>query len=69
MVRDRSPTWAVVLAILLVLVAVTILTFVITGGRETVFVFAIPGFPLESVAIGLVAGLFWVVLKRRLIAN
>ena len=64
-VRDRFPTWAVILAILLVLIVVAVLVFAITGGRGTVLVVAIPGFPLESVAIGLVVGLLWLVLKRR----
>jgi len=64
-VRDKFPTWAVVLAIILVLIAVAILTLAITGGRGTVLVVAIPGFPLESLLIGLVVGLLWIVLKRR----
>ena len=64
-VRDRFPTWAVILTILLVLIVVAVLVFAITGGRGTVLVVAIPGFPLESVAIGLVVGLLWLVLKRR----
>ena len=64
-VRDRFPIWAVILAILLVLIAVAILGFVITGGRGTVLVVAIPGFHLESLMIGLVVGLLWIVLRRR----
>jgi amino acid transporter len=64
-VRDRFPTWAAIFAILLVLVAVAILVFVISGGRGTVLVVAIPGFPLESIMIGLALGLLWVLLKRR----
>ena len=64
-VRDRFPIWAVILAILLVLIAVAILGFVITGGRGTVLVVAIPGFPPESLMIGLVVGLLWIVLRRR----
>ena len=64
-VRDKFPIWAVILAILLVLIAVAILGFVITGGRGTVLVVAIPGFPLESLMIGLVVGLLWIVLRRR----
>ena len=68
-VRDRYPTWAVFFAILLLLVAVAIIMFVITGGRGTVFVVAIPGFPVESILIGLVVGLFWVILRRKKIMN
>jgi membrane protein implicated in regulation of membrane protease activity len=64
-VRDRSPLWAVVAAILLVLVAVAILLFIITGGRGTVFVIAVPGFPPESIAIGLLLGVLLMVLKRK----
>jgi membrane protein implicated in regulation of membrane protease activity len=64
-VRDRSPLWAVIAAILLVLVAVAILLFIITGGRGTVFVIAVPGFPPESIAIGLLLGVLLVVLKRK----
>jgi len=64
-VRDGFPTWAVVFAILVLLVAVAVLVFVITGGRGTVLVVAIPGFPVESILIGLVVGLLWVTLKRR----
>ncbi len=64
-VRDRFPTWAAILAILLVLVAVAILVFVISGGRGTVLVVAIPGFPLESIMIGLSLGILLVVLKRK----
>ena len=64
-VRDKFPIWAVILAILLVLIAVAILGFVITGGRGTVLVVAIPGFPLESLMIGLVVGLLWILLRRR----
>jgi membrane protein implicated in regulation of membrane protease activity len=64
-VRDRSPLWAVIAAILLVLVAVAILIFIITGGRGTVFVIAVPGFPPESIAIGLLLGVLLVVLKRK----
>jgi membrane protein implicated in regulation of membrane protease activity len=64
-VRDRSPLWAVIAAILLVLVAVAILLFIITGGRGTVFVIAVPGFPPESIAIGLLLGVLLMVLKRK----
>jgi hypothetical protein len=63
-VRDRSPLWAVIAAVLLILVAVSIL-LIITGGRGTVFVIAIPGFPPESIAIGLLLGVVLVILKRR----
>jgi len=64
-VRDRFPTWALILAILLVFVAVALLTLVITGGRGTVFVVAIPGFPPESIVIGLLFGVLLVALKRK----
>jgi len=64
-VRDRFPTWALILVILLVLVAVAILTLVITGGRGTVFVVAIPAFPPESIVIGLLVGVLLLALKRK----
>lgn len=68
-VRDRFPTWAAIFAILLVLVAVAIILFVITGGRGTVLVVAIPGFPFESILIGLAVGLLWVVLRHKNVRN
>ena len=68
-VRDRFPIWAVIFAILLVMVAIAIIIFVITGGRGTVLVVAIPGFPVESILIGLVVGLLWVVLRRKKVTN
>lgn len=63
-VRDRSLTWALfaVLAVILVIVAIVLL--LITGGRGTVLVVAIPGFPIESIVIGLMFGLLLLVLKR-----
>ena len=64
-VRDKSPAWAVIAAILLVLAAVSILLLIITGGRGTVFVVAIPGFPPESILIGLLIGVLLIALKRR----
>ena len=67
--RDRFPIWAVIFAILLMLVAVAIIIFVITGERGTVFVVAIPGFPVESILIGFVVGLLWVVLRRKKVMN
>lgn len=63
-VRDRFPTWAVIFAMVLVLVAVAVLVFAITGGKGTVLVVAIPGFPTESVVIGLVVGFLLLVVKR-----
>ena len=63
--KDRFPVWTVIAVMLLVLVAVAILVFVITGGKATVLVVAIPGFPFESIMVGLVVGLLWIVLKRR----
>jgi len=64
-VRDRSPLWAVIAAVVLVLAAVSILLLIITGGRGTVFVVAIPGFPPESIVIGLLVGVLLLALKRR----
>ena len=64
-VRDKSPLWAVIAVILLVLAAVSILLLVITGGRGTVFILAIPGFPPESIIIGLLVGVLLLALKRK----
>ena len=64
-VRDRSSLLAVCVAMIVVLVVAAILVFLISGGRGTVFVVALPGFPIESILIGLAAGLLLVALKRR----
>jgi len=64
-VRGNPSPWAVILVVFLVVVAVAILVFAITGGRGTVLVVAIPGFPVESVLIGLMVGLLWIVFRRR----
>ena len=64
-VRDRSPLWAVIAVVLLVLAAVSILLLIITGGRGTVFVVAIPSFPPESIVLGLLVGVLLLALKRR----
>jgi hypothetical protein len=64
-VRDRVPTWAVILVILLILVAVAVLVFAITGGAGTILVVAIPGFPIESILIGLALGLLWAMMRHR----
>jgi hypothetical protein len=64
-VKDRSSVLAVCVALILVLVVVAILVFLISGGRGTVFVVALPGFPVESIIIGLAAGLLLVALRRR----
>ena len=50
---------------LLVLVAAAILVFALTGGRGTVLVVAIPGFPVESLLIGLMIGLLLIVFRRK----
>ena len=63
--RNNFPTWAAILLILLVTVAVAILGLIITGGRGTVLVVAIPGFPVESLVIGLMIGVFLILFRRR----
>jgi len=65
--RNNFPTWATILLILLVTVAVAILGLVITGGRGTVLVVAIPGFPVQSILIGLMIGLFLILFRRRFV--
>ena len=64
-VKDKVPTWAVIFAIVLVIVAVAVVVFAITGGKGTVLVVAIPGFPAESIVIGLIVGFLALVLKHR----
>lgn len=65
-VKDRDPLWAWLAVVSLVLVAIGILLFFVSGERGTVFVIALPGFPVESIIIGLVIGICLVVLKRGL---
>ena len=62
-VRDRVSSWAVLAVTVLVLIVVGILVFLITGGR--VLVVALPGFPPESILVGLAAGVVLIVLKRK----
>ena len=64
-VKDKVPTWAVIFAIVVVLVSVAVLVFAITGGKGTILVVAIPGFPAESIVIGLMVGFLVFVLKHR----
>lgn len=64
-VRDRGPLGIILLVItLLSLVSLVVLIFLIMQGRGNVMVIAIPGFPPESVLIGLVVGALVVVVRR-----
>jgi hypothetical protein len=54
---------AVIIIVILVIVAV--LAFILSGGRGTVLVVAIAGFPFESIILGLTLGLIFIALKRR----
>ncbi len=65
-VGERTPLWAVLAVIIvLILVVVAVLMFIVTGGRGTLLVVAIPGFPVESIILGLALGVLLVTLKRR----
>ena len=64
-VGEKPSGWVLILVMLLVVVAVAILVFALTGGRGTVLVVAIPGFPVESLLIGLMVGLLLIVFRRR----
>jgi len=65
-VRENPSPWMVILVVmLLLLVAVAVLVFAISGGRGTVLVVVIPGFPVESVLIGLMIGFLWILFRRR----
>ncbi len=60
-----TPLWAVLAVIIVViLVVVAVLMFIVTGGRGTLLVVAIPGFPVESIILGLALGALLVILKR-----
>lgn len=65
-VEERTPAWAILaIVIIVILVVVAVLAFILTGGRGTVLLVAIPGFPTESIIVGLALGLLVVVFKRR----
>lgn len=65
-VKDRAPIWAIISVIILVLVIVSVvLSLLISRGREGIVVIALPGFPFESMIIGLAIGLLVLSLKRR----
>jgi len=64
-VRDRGPIGVILLVItLLSLISLVVLIFLIMQGRGNIMVIAIPGFPPESVLVGLVLGTFIVVRRR-----
>ena len=64
-VRDRGPL-GIVLVIISVLsfISLVVLIFLIMHGRGNIMVVAIPGFPPESVLVGLFLGTFIVVRRR-----
>ncbi len=64
-VRDEPSIWVILAVVTLVLsIAALIFFFLITGGRGTVLVLAIPGFPAESIVLGIALGVLLVVLRR-----
>jgi len=69
-VGQRTPIWPIfAVLIIVVLVVVAILLFILTGGRGTLLVVAIPGFPVESIILGLGLGVLLVLLKRKPASN
>jgi len=69
-VGERTPIWPIfAVLIIVVLVVVAILLFILTGGRGTLLVVAIPGFPVESIILGLGLGVLLVLLKRKPASN
>lgn len=64
-VGERTPVWAILaVVIVVILVVVAVLTLIFTGGRGTLLVVAIPGFPAESIILGLALGAVLVIVKR-----
>ena len=64
-VRDRGPLGVILLVItLLSLMSLVVLILLIMQGKGNIMVIAIPGFPPESVLVGLVVGTFIVVRRR-----
>ena len=64
-VRDRGPVGIILMVIsLLSLISLVVIIFLIMQGRGNVMVVAIPGFPPESLLVGLVIGTFIVVGRR-----
>ena len=65
-VGHRTPLLAVlVLIIIVILVVVAVLIFILSGGRGTILVVAIPGFPNEAIILGLALGVILVTLRRK----
>jgi hypothetical protein len=62
-VRGGPSVLAAVLLLIIVLIVVGLLVFLLTRG--SVLVVAIPGFPVESVIMGLLVGAMLVAMKRR----
>ncbi len=63
-VRGGSSLWTILAAIILVVIIIlSIILFLITKG--TVLIVAIPGFPVESIILGLAAGTLLIALRRR----
>lgn len=66
-VGDRPTSLWVVLAITAVLlVIVGVILFLFLGrGQSGIVVVAIPGFPIESVIVGIAVGLSFIILRRK----
>jgi heme/copper-type cytochrome/quinol oxidase subunit 4 len=63
--RSPTPVWAFLIVIAVILVVVGFLLFLFFGrGSSGLVIVAIPGFPVESIFIGLATGLLLLVAKR-----
>ncbi len=63
---ERTPLWAVLAVIIItILLVVAVLVYILSVGRGSVLVVAIPGFPTESIILGLTLGVLLVALKRK----
>jgi hypothetical protein len=64
--RDDSPLWLILLVIsVITIVIAAILIFALGGLGGGLVVVAIPGFPPESLVLGLAVGILLIFLKRR----
>ena len=68
---DRPTSLWVVLAIVAVMLIIVgvILSLFLTRGPSGIVVVAIPGFPIESIVIGVAVGLSFIVLRRESISG
>lgn len=70
-VGDRpSSLWVVLAVMVVMLVIVGVILFLFFGrGQSGLLIVAIPGFPIESIVVGIVLGLSFIALRRRSIGK